>query len=146
MADMEATRMLMVKRGNLQKELAFIGEESSEGTEIQTVTLFKLMKTFDKVMQRMNERNNKPQHVVLRYNYTMEESRDYMLDRVKTEHTLAFENIFEVCENRIHAIFLFLSLLELVQQKFMTILIGEGKNNFIVEWNDERVEDEQLSS
>jgi segregation and condensation protein A len=146
MADMEATRMLMVKRGNLQKELAFIGEESSEGTEIQTVTLFKLMKTFDKVMQRMNERNNKPQHVVLRYNYTMEESRDYMLDRVKTEHTLAFENIFEVCENRIHAIFLFLSLLELVQQKFMTILIGEGKNNFIVEWNDERVEDEQLST
>src|ERR1700745_1212792 len=33
MADMEATRMLMVKRGNLQRELASIGEESSEGTE-----------------------------------------------------------------------------------------------------------------
>jgi len=142
MADMEATRMLMVKRGNLQKELAIIGEESSEGSEIQTVTLFKLMKTFDKVMQRMEERQNKPQHVVLRYNYTMEESRDYMLDRVKTERTLAFENIFEVCQNRIHAIFLFLSLLELVQQKYMAILIGEGKNNFIVEWNEERVEEE----
>jgi segregation and condensation protein A len=142
MADMEATRMLMVKRGNLQRELAFIGEESSEGTEIQTVTLFKLMKTFDRVMQRMEERQNKPQHVVLNYNYTMEESRDYMMDRVKADHTLAFENIFEVCENRIHAIFLFLSLLELVQQKYMTILIGEGKNNFILEWNDERVEEE----
>jgi segregation and condensation protein A len=142
MADMEATRMLMVKRGNLQRELAFIGEESSEGTEIQTVPLFKLMKTFDRVMQRMEERQNKPQHVVLNYNYTMEESRDYMMDRVKADHTLAFENIFEVCENRIHAIFLFLSLLELVQQKYMTILIGEGKNNFILEWNDERVEEE----
>jgi segregation and condensation protein A len=142
MADMEATRMLMAKRGNLQRELALIGEESSEGTEIQTVTLFKLMKTFDRVMQRMEERQNKPQHVVLRYNYTMEQSRDYMLDRVKSEHALAFENVFEVCENRIHAIFLFLSLLELVQQKYMTILIGEGKNNFIVEWNNERVEEE----
>src|SRR3954465_10595806 len=86
MADMEATRMLMVKRGNLQRELSIIGEESSEGTEIQTVTLFKLMKTFDKVMQRMEERQNKPQHVVLRYNYTMEQSREYMLDRVKAEH------------------------------------------------------------
>jgi len=143
MADMEATRMLMVKRGNLQRELAIIGEESSEGTEIQTVTLFKLMKTFDRVMQRMDERQNKPQHVVLRYNYTMEGSREYMLDRVKSERTLAFENVFEVCENRIHAIFLFLSLLELVQQKYMNILIGEGRNNFIVEWNEERrVEDE----
>lgn len=147
MADMEATRMLMVKRGNLQKELALIGEESSEGTEIQTVTLFKLMKTFDRVMLRMEERQNKPQHVVMRYNYTMEESRDYMLDRVKAEHTLSFESIFEVCKNRIHAIFLFLSLLELVQQKYMTILIGEGKNNFILEWNDNRVEEEtQLST
>lgn len=142
MADMEAMRMLMVKRGNLQKELMAIGEEASEGTEIQTVTLFKLMKTFEKVMQRMQERDNKPQHVVFRYNYTMEESRDYMLERAKQERTLAFENIFEVCENRIHAIFLFLSLLELVQQKYINILVGEGKNNFIIEWNEERPEDE----
>ena len=50
MADMEAVRMMMVKRGNLQKELATIGEESGEGTEIQTITMFKLMKAFEKVM------------------------------------------------------------------------------------------------
>src|ERR1700690_1788999 len=42
MAEMEAMRMLMAKRGNLQKELSHIGEESSEGTEIQNITLFKL--------------------------------------------------------------------------------------------------------
>ena len=42
MQQMEALRMMMVKRGNLQNELARIGEESGEGTEIQTVTLFKL--------------------------------------------------------------------------------------------------------
>ena len=144
MADMEAMRMLMVKRGNLQKELMTIGEEASEGTEIQTVTMFKLMKTFEKVIQRMQERDNKPQHVVFRYNYTMEESRDYMLDRAKTERTMAFENIFEVCTDRIHAIFIFLSLLELVQQSYLNILIGEGRNNFIIEWNDQRPEDEPV--
>ena len=144
MADMEAIRMLMVKRGNLQKELMTIGEEASEGTEIQTVTLFKLMKTFEKVIQRMQERDNKPQHVVFRYNYTMEESRDYMLHRAKDERTMSFENVFEVCENRIHAIFLFLSMLELVQQKYLNIMIGEGRNNFIIEWNEERPEDEPV--
>src|SRR4051812_5186248 len=53
MAEMEATRMLMVKRGNLQKELSHIGEESGEGTEIQAITLFKLMKAFEKVMQKV---------------------------------------------------------------------------------------------
>lgn len=79
MADMEALRMLMVKRGNLQKELNEIGEQAGEGTEIQNITLFKLMKSFEKVMQRLNERQNKPVHTVVRYNYTMEGSRDYML-------------------------------------------------------------------
>ena len=142
MAEMEAVRMLMVRRGNLQKELSQIGEEAGEGTEIQTISLFKLMKTFEKVILRVNERQNKPVHTVIQYNYTLEESREYMLTLVTREKIISFEKIFEPCENRIHAIFLFLSLLELVQQKYMTIMVGEGKNNFILEFNESRQEDE----
>ena len=141
MAEMEATRMLMVKRGNLQRELSSLGEESGEGTEIQSITMFKLMKAFERVMQRVHERQNKPVHTVVRYNYTMEGSRDYMTNFVQQEKTVSFEKIFEVCEGRIHALFLFLSLLELVQQKFMKLIMGEGRNNFIVEWNENREED-----
>ncbi len=140
MAEMEAERMLMVKRGNIQKEMLQVGQEAGEGTEIQTITLFKLMKAFERVMQRMHDRNNKPQHVVYNYNYTMENSREYMLDMVHQEKTVTFEKVFEVCENRIHAIFLFLSMLELIQQKYMSIITGEGRNNFIVEWNENREE------
>jgi len=136
MAEMEALRMLMVKRGNIQKELSRIGEQESEGTEIQNVTLFKLMKAFERVMQKYGDRLNKPVHTVVKYNYTMEESRDNMLTRAREEKTLSFEKIFDVCENRVHAIFLFLSLLELVQQKFLKIIVGEGKNNFIIEYNE----------
>lgn len=88
MAEMEAERLLMVKRGNLQKELNSIGEEAGEGTEIQTITLFKLMKAFEKVMQRVHDRQNKPVHTVVRYNYTMEGSRDYMTEFVKREKTI----------------------------------------------------------
>jgi segregation and condensation protein A len=136
LAELEAQRMLMVKRGNLQKELSILGEEASEGTEIQTITLYKLMKVFEKVMNRLYDRNNKPQHVVYRYNYTMEESRDYMMTTVKREKSMAFDKIFDVCQERIHAIFLFLTILELVQQQYMHILIGEGSNNFIIEYNE----------
>ncbi|HQR92188.1 MAG TPA: segregation/condensation protein A [Sediminibacterium sp.] len=138
MAEMEAVRMLMVKRGNLHREIAEIGEEASEGTEIQNITLFKLMKAFEKVMLRVQERQNKPVHTVVRYNHTMEGSRDYMLTFVQKEKTVAFEKVFEECEDKIHAIFLFLSILELTQQKFMKMMVGEGRNNFIVEWNDNR--------
>lgn len=143
MAEMEALRLLMVKRGNLQKEISRIGEEAGEGTEIQTITLFKLMKAFEKVVFKLQERNNRPVHTVVQYNYTMEGSREYMLDICRTEKTVSFEKIFDVCENRIHAIFLFLSLLELVQQRFMSLLTGEGRNNFIIEWNENRDEDIQ---
>jgi len=136
MAEMEALRMLSVKRGNIQKELSQIGEESGEGTEIQNITLYKLMRAFERAMQKYSDRNNKPVHTVVQYNYTMETSRQDMLSLAQAEKTVAFEKIFDKAENRVHAIFLFLSLLELVQQKFLKILIGEGKNNFIIEYND----------
>ncbi|HND94452.1 MAG TPA: chromosome segregation protein ScpA, partial [Chitinophagaceae bacterium] len=59
-----------------------------------------------------------------------------MLNLAREEKHLSFEKIFDRCENRVHAIFLFLSLLELAQQRFLKIIIGEGKNNFIIEYNE----------
>jgi segregation and condensation protein A len=138
MAEMEAERILLARRGNLQQDMIQAADEAGEGTEIQTITLFRLMKTYEKVMRRMDERVNKPQHVVFRYDYTMEGSRQYVLHRSRQEKTMVFDKLFKVCENRIHAIFLFLSVLELAQQNFLTIATGEGRNNFVVEWNDER--------
>lgn len=142
MADMEAERMLMIKRGNLQRELAQIGEEAGEGTEIQTVTLFRLMKAFEKVAQRLHERNNRPVHTVVQYNYSMEGVRKDLIELGRREKTLPFEKIFDKAEDRIHAIFLFLNLLELIQMKYLTILTGEGRNNFIIEYNEDRQEDD----
>jgi segregation and condensation protein A len=136
MAEMEAQRMLLVKRGNIQQELAAIGEEAGEGTEIQNITLFKLMRAFEKAMQKYSDRISRPVHTVVQYTYTMEASRDFMLSLAQQKKTISFDEIFMECENRVHAIFLFLSLLELVQQKFLKIISGTGKNNFIIEYND----------
>ena len=144
LAEMEATRMLLVKRGNIHREIAAIGEEASEGTEIQAITLFKLMKAFERVMKRVEERNNKPVHTVVRYNYTMEETREQILSMAQRERVMSFEKIFESCQERLEAIFTFLSLLELVQQKYLTIMIGEGKNNFLIEFNEEREEEKEV--
>ena len=137
MSEMEALRMLMAKRGNIQQELSSIGEEAGEGTEIHTVTLFKLMKAFEKVAQRLHDKRNQPVHTVISYNYTMEGSKKYLLDVIKSSRSLSFEKIFDVCEDRLHAIFLFLNMLELIQQNYMSIITGEGRNNFIIEYNPE---------
>jgi segregation and condensation protein A len=141
MAELEALRMLMMKRGNIQQEMSLVGEEAAEGTELQTVTLFKLMKSFEKVMTRLQDRQNKPVHTVVRYNYTMEGSRAYLLDIVREGKTVAFEKVFDICQDRVHALFLFLSILELSQQKYMKLMVGEGRNNFIIEWNENREDD-----
>jgi segregation and condensation protein A len=66
----------------------------------------------------------------------MEESREYMIAYIQKEKSLPFERIFEVCQDRLHAIFLFLTVLELVQQRLVNILISEGHNNFTIEYSE----------
>ncbi len=141
MSELEALRMLMVKRGNIQEELSKIGEEAGEGTEIQAVSLFKLMKAFERVASRLHAKRHQLVHTVVQYNYTMEGTREYMLSLVQKEQALSFEKIFDIAENRIHAIFLFLNMLELIQQKYFLITMGTGINNFIIEYNQERPDD-----
>jgi segregation and condensation protein A len=138
MSELEALRMLSVKRGNIKEELLKIGEAAGEGTEMQTVSLYKLMKAFERVARRLHEKRHQPVHTVVQYNYTMEGSRQYLLELMKRERRFHFEKIFEVCENRIHAIFLFLNMLELIQGKYLTIVLSEGRNNFILEFNENR--------
>jgi segregation and condensation protein A len=71
----------------------------------------------------------------------MEGTRKYMIDLIKTEKSISFEKIFDVCDDSIHAIFLFLNILELVQLNYMNIMTGNGTNNFIIEYNEHRPED-----
>lgn len=138
MAELEALRMMRVKRGNLQKELSAVGEVAGEGTEIQNITLFRLMKSFQKIMHKVHDRQNRPVHTVVKYNYTIEQSREFVFSLANKEKTVSFEKIFEECIDRIQAIFIFLSMLELIQLRFLNIMVGEGKNNFIIEWNENR--------
>ena len=56
---------------NIKKELDQLGEDYAEGTEIQTVTMYKLMNTFERIMKKLRDRNANPQHVVVKYNYSL---------------------------------------------------------------------------
>ncbi|MBC7554042.1 MAG: segregation/condensation protein A [Taibaiella sp.] len=137
MTAMEADRLMQQKRGNISTELHVLGESYSEGTEIQAVTMYKLLEAYKKAIKRFNERMHKPQHVVVKYNYSLDGQRTFLLTHLKEQKRIPFELLFESCENRIHAIFTFLAMLELIQQRFLTILTGIGRNNFILEWNNE---------
>jgi len=135
MVVMEVERQMQQKRGNIKMEMDALGETYAEGTEIQTVTMYKLLQAYEKVIKKFKERHNKPQHVVVKYNYSLEGQRTFLVDHLNEKKRVPFETLFATCENRIHAIFTFLAMLELIQNKFLAILIGTGRNNFIVELN-----------
>ncbi|RYD96876.1 MAG: chromosome segregation protein ScpA [Sphingobacteriales bacterium] len=136
MALLEAERLTMQKRGNVKAELDALGHQYAEGTEIQTVTMYKLVNTFERVMKKFQERQHKPQHVVVKYNYSMDSQRSFLNDYLKEKKKSSFEELFEKMQDRYQAIFTFLAMLEMVQQKFINLLIGEGRNNFILERNE----------
>lgn len=136
MTVLEAERLLSEKRGNATEELVQLGEVNAEGSELQSISLFKLMNAFEKAMRKLQDRSNKPQHVVVKYNYSLDGQRTYLSALLKEKRKQTFEELFLVCENRIHAIFTFLAMLELVQQKTMKLTTGVGRNNLFLEWNE----------
>ncbi len=142
MALMEAERLLESKRGNIRSEMDWLSETYSEGTEVQTVTLYKLMQAFDRAMKKFRQRTEKPQHVVMKYHYSLEGQKAFLIEELRKQGRWSFETLFSQMENRIHAIFSFLAILELVQQQYILLLVGSGRNNFILEWNAQRPQDE----
>ncbi len=129
---LEDIRSKQVERGNLKSELAHIAETFNTEHEIHSLTLFKLLKSFDRVMTRFANQPKEVQHTVVRYNYTLEDSKVYLQTLTRNKKEVPFEEIFEICKDRIHAVFLFLAMLELVQLAVLKLNLGGGMNSFSV--------------
>ncbi len=129
--DLEQDRMERDKRGNVRNEMLQISKEFSFESEMESLSLFKLLKVFQKVMQRLDDRQNRVQHTVISYPYTIRQQKKQLNEFfVSFKGKATFEHVFGPCENRVQALFRFLAMLELVQERIMGIEIGEGHNNF----------------
>ena len=131
--ELETNRKSKNVRGNVGKELKQLASKALIDSEWETLSLFTLLKTFERVLKRMEEGSKKHQHVVIKYNYTVKQQKSYLLHVVRTKKKASFENIFETCENRIHAIFRFLALLDLIQLNQLYLNNRSGVNNFWIE-------------
>ena len=129
---MEEERGSRNERRNLTSEIKnIINTVSTNGeAELENVTLFKLMKVFKKTMDRYKYQSEIVQHKIVKYNYTMEGQKEYLQNYIFKNKKASFVELFKTCENKIHAVFNFLAILELVSQNIITISIGEGFNNF----------------
>lgn len=132
MAELEEQQLGRLRRGNVEEELAAVQASLGVEQELEQLDLYQLLKNFHKVLQRFEERESAPRHVVIRYPYTIDEQKAYVVSAVKVKGKLPFEQLFTGFKDRMQAIFTFLAILELLQLQLLDIKMGQGYNSFFL--------------
>ncbi len=131
---LEDERMQRYTRGNLPQELLKLAGDMETGYagELNQLTLYRLIATFEKVMMRFEDNQNRVIHTVVQFPYTVDGQKDVIRARLHKKPQMNFGEIFDECTSKIHAVFTFLALLELLQNRSLLIFVGDGFNNFVV--------------
>lgn len=128
---LEEVRAFMNPRGYAAAELRKLAEHALADVEMESVTLYKLLRAFERLVSRFEENKKaKRVHTVYNYNYTIQEQREFIVGKLKKGEKRDFESLFFKLENRIHAVVTFLALLELLNAQEIELIQGEGINNF----------------
>lgn len=145
MRQMEETRALRQHRGNVSRELQQIATKALVDVELESLTLFKLLKAFEKLVNRMEQEGKKHTvHTIVKFDYTISGQQDYIFSKLTKRKKTDFKSLFLKLENRIQAIVTFLGLLELLNAQLVAITQGEGMNNFWVSLPEESAVEENI--
>ncbi|MCH2021312.1 MAG: segregation/condensation protein A [Saprospiraceae bacterium] len=133
---LEQNRSEMFQRGNIIDEIQQLSNRALADAELENLSLFKLFQAYESVLSNFEYRMEKTIHRVNPVFYSIEERRSYLLKSLKSQKKLTFKGIFTRCKDRLHAIYTFLAILELMQQELLILIEGEGINDFIIEDNN----------
>ncbi len=126
----EEDRALRNYRGNTLRELKDIATKALVDVEMEHLTLFKLLKVFENVMQRFEDTGKTiTTHTIVNYNYTIQDQRAYIYSMLQSGKQTEFKTIFEVCKDKMHAIITFLAMLEMLNLQEIKAVLGLGTNN-----------------
>jgi len=139
LSEMEADRQLRERRGNISKEIRSLADNVDVEAELQDVDLYKLLKVYQKVLERFEIERNKPRHQVVQYPYTIAQQKTFILDSLKEKEKLSFEDIIRYEPTKVAVIFNFLAILELLQLHQVAINLGLGYNNFWINRPDKKI-------
>lgn len=138
MRNLSEERKMMHVRGDSRFETRDIYDSYETEMDLESLNLYKLLKVFKKVLDRLERRESdaKIEHRVHIYPYTISSERENVLVVLaKPKHVdkewLDFVDIFEECEERMHAIFRFLAILEMIQLKILQMKADDDKVNYL---------------
>lgn len=134
MQALEQERSLREQRGYRTTELRSIATQALVDVELESISLYKLLQTFQRLLKQQESRDNRQVHQIVKYSYTIRDQQTYLRKLVgKKGKKSSFISIFRKIENRVHAIVTFLALLELLNLQEVALISGDGINDFYIE-------------
>lgn len=129
---LEDSRMKQERRGNIEYDLSLAAESSSHQDELLSLDLYKLLTVYHKTMQKYELRSEEVKHTVIQYPYTIEQQKYFIANLLDINKQIDFAVVLKNSENKVHFVYNFLAILEMLQQQLVEITIGSGFNNFKV--------------
>lgn len=128
---LEEKRQLRMERGNVSALIHALVDEAVDASELESVTVFRLFKAFQRVMYKLETRNRRDDvHQVAEIPYTIQLEGEVLRFLVDEKKKLSFEDAFGDCRDRVHGIVRFLALLEMLNQMEVTLVPGMEVNEF----------------
>lgn len=133
--EIEAARALQESRGNTKDEIQKFYKETNMESELEDLSLYKLMKVFNKVMLGYGSGLNNDDYKVRQYPYTISSQKIYIQKYLEKKNRFHIKEFILQKPQKIFLLYNFLAILELLQLKEINIAQGVGYNNFWVEKN-----------
>ena len=128
----EEERLKQDQRGNIAYDLTVAAASSSHQDELLSLDLYKLLTVYHRTMQKYELRSEEVKHTVVQYPYTIEQQKHFIANLLDINKQIDFALVLKNSENKVHFVYNFLAILEMLQQQIVEITIGSGFNNFNV--------------
>lgn len=126
----EDERFKQEKRGNIKFDIEQADHVPQPGEELSELNLYKLMLVYGRLITRYQNRREEVKHTVVQYPYTIEQQKKTIENLLKINKMMDFKAIANHSENKVHFVYNFLAVLEMLQQEMIDIQVGLGYNNF----------------
>jgi segregation and condensation protein A len=128
----EEERLKQNHRGNIVFDLTLAAASSTHQDELLSLDLYKLLTVYHRTMQKYELRSEEVKHTVVQYPYTIEQQKHFIANLLDINKQIDFALVLKNSENKVHFVYNFLAILEMLQQQIVEITIGSGFNNFNV--------------
>nr|WP_294897136.1 segregation/condensation protein A [uncultured Pedobacter sp.] len=134
---LEEQRFYKLKRGNIESDVNRLLADAEHTEGFTSFDLYKLLKTYHKVMGSYQIRATEVKHTVEKYPYNIDEQKLKIAELLAINKKMDFKAMLNISKDRVQFVYNFLAMLEMLQQELAKIQVGLGFNNFWLQDKEE---------